>query len=119
MVEPDVVTGEEIPEESQVDTGEGSETEEIEEVTELDGETVVDYEELLQEIEAMSGSQVDYTQLLQDIRVEQLVTNQYLMESIEYQKQIAESMKLVNTFFYILFIFIVGVIGYKIMSWLI
>lgn len=119
MEEPDVVTGEEIPEESQVDTGEGSETEEMEEVTEFDGETVVDYEELLQEIEAMSGSQVDYTQLLQEIHAEQLVTNQYLMESNEYQKQIAESMALVNTFFYVLMIILVGVIGYKIMSWLI
>ena len=119
MEEPDVVTGEEIPEESQVETEEGSETEEIEEVTELGDETVVDYEELLQEIEAMSGSQEDYTQLLQEIHAEQLVTNQYLMESNEYQKQMVESLQLVNTFFYILFIFLVGIIGYKIMSWLI
>lgn len=119
MEEPDVVTGEEIPVESQVDTGEVSEAEEMEEVTEFDGETVVDYEELLQEIEAMSGSQEDYTQLLQDIRAEQLVTNQYLMESIECQKKMVESLQYVNTFFYILFIFLVGIIGYKIMSWLI
>lgn len=121
MRESDMGTGEvvELPDVSQYEDVEVSENEEYEDVTGNDDVPVVDYEDLLREIDAISDSQVDYTQLLQEIRTEQLIIDQHLTESIEYQKQMVESMKLVNTFIYIFFIFLVGFIGYKIFSWLI
>ena len=130
VVEPEVpeesqneaVTEPETPAESQGEAVTESETESGEEVTEETAEPDVVYEELLNAINSMNSTpdyEIDYTQLLQNIYAEQQATNQYLMESNEYQRQIAESMKLVNTCFYVLFIIIVGVIGYKIMSWLI
>lgn len=122
--EPAVADGDisEISEELQGNAVEGSENETGDEVIEETAEPDVVYEELLNAINSMNSTpdyEIDYMQLLQNIYAEQQKTNQYLIESNEYQSQIADSMKLVNTCFYVLFIIIVGVIGYKIMSWLI
>lgn len=122
--EPAVADGDisEISEELQGNAVEGSENETGDEVIEETAEPDVVYEELLNAINSMNSTpdyEIDYMQLLQNIYAEQQKTNQYLIESNEYQSQIVENTKMVNACFYVLFIIIVGVIGYKIMSWLI